>query len=868
MRRGAVLRLLRFPGLLFAIAAGALILGTVSASAPVFLSSVGSLTLHRYVEQASEDELPALVVTIDSTPASDVIAYRTRLLERELDGVLGTPIVTARGDQVTAAGPHGSSQVRIVTRSDALAHVEVVERGQAEGVWLADFTADALGLAPGDRVSITGSAGAATIPVAGVYADLLRQPRTPFWSTLDDFIYPSATDNTRPPAFVLMELDTYVDLEARLHDDQDVLSWEFPLPTGPRSLDDARATVGAIARLRSRLSNVALDVGSAFGRVNTTEPYSGWVAQADDVVAAIEGPVQTLSLAGRAIGLALLAGAGIFMVRRRRIELAVLRVRGVGPVRAGARTAAETLVPVALGTALGWIVAVAVVRAAEPTATVAAASVRSAAWAATTTGVLGVALLAVVSGRATSDRGEHGLDRARRAASRIPWDVLLLGAAALAFLGLREQGSGDGAAATELDRLLLLFPILFIAGAAGLAARGLRWLVPWMRRTGSRLRVAPYLASRRLAAAPSQAATLLVGATVAIGILVYAGTVTASIDATATQEGSLAIGSDASIVYTGPDPVLGDATFAATAVVRFQRASFAGTDEDLDVLAVDGPTFAHAAYWQSQFASEPLDALIDQLGRQAEGRLPLLLVGSIAAPDDAVLDVSGYDLPVSVAATPRTFPGIVGDRPLAVVDRAVLEDALAERSGSIDRMAHSSEVWARASEEDLLAFAGAQDTTVIASSDAAELRSTPAHLALSSMLRFLAATGGLAAVVVLLGTHLYLQARQRQAEASYALLRRMGLSRDAHRRSVALELLGLLFVAFSIGGGLAIIASLLVNADLQTGPLDASVTLFRAPLVLLASTAGALVVASWAGAMLVQRRADRTNVAEVMRVAG
>ncbi len=134
------------------------------------------------------------------------------------------------------------------------------------------------------------------------------------------------------------------------------------------------------------------------------------------------------------------------------------------------------------------------------------------------------------------------------------------------------------------------------------------------------------------------------------------------------------------------------------------------------------------------------------------------------------------------------------------------------------------------------------------------------------MLRFLAATGALAAVVVLLGTHLYLQGRQRQAEASYALLRRMGLSRSAHRGSIALELTGLLLVSFTIGGGLAVVASLMVNADVQAGPVDASVALFRAPLTLLATTAALLVIAAWAGAALVQRRADRTDVAEVMRV--
>ena len=43
---------------------------------------------------------------------------------------------------------------------------------------------------------------------------------------------------------------------------------------------------------------------------------------------------------------------------------------------------------------------------------------------------------------------------------------------------------------------------------------------------------------------------------------------------------------------------------------------------------------------------------------------------------------------------------------------------------------------------------------------------------------------------------MYLEARQRSREVSYALARRMGLARRAHRRSIALELGAILLVSF------------------------------------------------------------------------
>jgi hypothetical protein len=84
---------------------------------------------------------------------------------------------------------------------------------------------------------------------------------------------------------------------------------------------------------------------------------------------------------------------------------------------------------------------------------------------------------------------------------------------------------------------------------------------------------------------------------------------------------------------------------------------------------------------------------------------------------------------------------------------------------------------------------------------------------------------------------------------------------------VALEVTTLLGTAFVIGGTIAAVASIVVNEDVQARAVDVAVPLFRLPIPLLSVTAAAVLLFAWVGAAFVQRRADRADVAEVMRVA-
>jgi putative ABC transport system permease protein len=178
-----------------------------------------------------------------------------------------------------------------------------------------------------------------------------------------------------------------------------------------------------------------------------------------------------------------------------------------------------------------------------------------------------------------------------------------------------------------------------------------------------------------------------------------------------------------------------------------------------------------------------------------------------------------------------------------------------------------SAIWSTAA-PDAVRAALPSGVHILAFATAAEVQENPAFLSLSWALRFLQALGIMTGLIVLGGVLLYLEARQRSREVSYALAKRMGLTRGAHRRAVGIELGAMLALGAVLGAILAWVSARLVYGKLDALPLIPPPPLFRTPVGLLAATAVALALAAWAGAWRVQRAAERAKVAEVMRLAG
>jgi putative ABC transport system permease protein len=177
------------------------------------------------------------------------------------------------------------------------------------------------------------------------------------------------------------------------------------------------------------------------------------------------------------------------------------------------------------------------------------------------------------------------------------------------------------------------------------------------------------------------------------------------------------------------------------------------------------------------------------------------------------------------------------------------------------------QIWAKGTPADILPVLRERGVPVSDAVTAKAVERTPAFLAVSWTFGFLQGLGVVAAMVALIGLVLYLQSRQQSREVGYALSTRMGLTGRAHRRSVAMELGGMLLAAFVIGSGLAATATLLMYRKLDVLPAQPPPPLFRVPVTMFGGIAAVLILAAVAGAAAVQRRARRSNPAEVMRLA-
>jgi hypothetical protein len=223
-------------------------------------------------------------------------------------------------------------------------------------------------------------------------------------------------------------------------------------------------------------------------------------------------------------------------------------------------------------------------------------------------------------------------------------------------------------------------------------------------------------------------------------------------------------------------------------------------------------------------------------------------------------------LPVDVVGRARVFPGMTAKRPVVVVDGERLSAALADAGASITTLLER-ELWARGDAGAVAAFLA---TSGLAAEDVRTVEGVRRETALATLtwtFGYLYAVGVGAALLALACLLLYLSARQHSTEVAYVLARRMGLRRATHRAALAVELAGMLAVAVVLGAGVALVAARLVLPRLDPLPDVAPAPLLAAPIRVLTLVAGLAALAAVSGAALVQRRADRARVTEVLRVA-
>jgi putative ABC transport system permease protein len=852
-----------------AVLAAALVLALTATSGRLFLAAAGDAAIGQELRRIGG--VPALaLVTFGSDPAGVAAVQAEAASIARFDAPeLGPPVRTRLGPALDLVAGARATRVRLAARDGFGAHIEVLDRVAGDGAWLTEAAASSLGARAGQTVRLGGPPGV-ELQVAGVYRDLAAgdRPLDPFWSPLASSIYDLSVAGNTPPPLLLVDPDRFDDLAARLGEPAR-LEWDFYPEPGRLTLSRADRLAAQIRGVESAAGDPLQTLGQH--RVTTSSPVAAAVDRAHATVAALTGPVESISLTGRLLAMVLVAVAATFAVRRRRAEVRLLTAQGVGGLPIGARSMVEAALPLAAGGALGYLAALGLAGALNPVRGLqpdAAAAARLEVAAALLAGLVLFGLVTWVAVRSEE------LERSGRLGHALAgpwWEALVLVLAAAALYELQTRGAGpvqvEGQPA-RVDRLLVLFPLLLIAGLAGLATRGAARLLTRRGRpaltAASAARPAPLLALRRLVAAPRMVLLLVTGSAVALGLLAYSGIVVASTRSAAAGKARVLVGGDTSLLLSDRAPPGATAGLRATVVRRVEQVSLTLDERPVGMLAVDPATFARGAFWDDGFADAPLAELLRRLAAAPPDRLGAILAGPAGA-DARSVDVGPARLPLTVLATARAFPGMTSaDRPLLVVPAARL-DAIARREGF--SFGSRTEIWARDDPAVAIAAlrrAGVAPETV---TTAAEVMRTPAFLAVSWTFRLLEALGGLAGVVALASLVLYAQARQRGRVVAYALTRRMGLSRAAHRRSVLCELAGMLLFALALGAGLAVVAAAVVHRSLDPMPQLPPAPGLALPGALLGATLVGVLLAAAAGAYLVQRAADRAKVAEVMRLA-
>jgi len=881
--RKAPVVLLRFPQILVAVALGALLLGIASSAGPAFLSSSAGASLTEEIARAGRYGVGLRIARSEAFWRRDshgrsvarMTSVRSRLLDRELERFphVGDRILTLMGSFVTIGrvGEHTPADTRLVARTDALQHVALRSRSDAEGVFVADVTAEELGIDAGDSVELRLGGRLVTVAVAGIYKALALDRPRPYWSPLGDVVHRSSpSDDTLPPPLTIVPSGLFYDITARLYD-EGLVRWDYPLAPGPLSLAEATTTADRLSRVHADVNNYRTDLGTAFlgtggGGVLRPQPLvlHGLVQTATERIQSLREPVELLSLATRVVALTVCGAAGFYLVQRRRVEWVLLASRGRGPVHLGAKAASEALLPLAVGAGAGSALGALLVARLGPSRAISPAATSQAA--STTIITIGLALLVLTAVVAATIAREEALLQERIALLRRMWweaPVLALAGLALVHLATSEGALTRSAGVPTLDRAVVFLPLLLILAGAGLLTRALRVLLGRMDAVAGERSPPIFLALRRLSRSPRLVLVLLTACAFSLGVLLFAGSLASSVESTAAAKAMVFAGSD----WSAPIPMNSESPrrfpFPATRVIKVNQATAQPGDVSVALMGVDVDTFARAAFWDPAFSDRSLHELLGALGAD-DDRLDVLLAGEQRPRVDA-LSAAGKELPVEVVATVEAFPGVTSDRPLLVSTDHALEEALASIGGSIS--GRTEELWVRGEPDRIAAASRAAGFLTGVPTIAEEVIRTPALLSLLWTLRLLQLLAAGAGAVALVGLLLYLQARQRGVVLARALTRRMGMTREGQLLSGWIELTGMLLMSFVVGSGVALAVAAATHRRFDLRPSLLPDPLLRMPIGLAVATALAVAVAGSVSAVWMARSADRSNVAEVLRAA-
>jgi hypothetical protein len=896
----APLALVRYPGLLAAVVVGALLLSLVAAAFPLFLSRSEGDLLHEGITDATIGRNGAgLFYSVTNVGFTEKAGRRGELLTNRLDEEfgriaaegpdLGSPLrfVLGAGALVTLPGEgnpeSGPVYGRIFSGTDAEKHVEVIDGDGSNGAMVPDSIAGPLGVGPGDPIQLSGRP---MLRVGGVYRALYKSPRSGYWSPWSEQIFRPCPLCPELPQFILVGPEDAVRLTRELHDPEERdldYGWVAPIAHLSLDVDQARDVRAYAARVLGEVSDRKTRIGRLFrccgqGYVAGAGFFSGRrdtefrssmpivLREVERRGAAVEGPLRLLLIAGLGVAAAVVAAAAAFAVAGRRTEAAFLHAHGWGPVRFAMKAAVEAAIPIIVGTAIGlgtasWLIAV----FGPPGPVAPSARTVSISWAAAA-GAAGLVVLGVVSGVSFIRTFEvHSL---KRRLAWVPWEILAIAGALLVLSRLNSGGALIEDPDLNILRpsaLLLLFPVLFVAGFATLGAR---ILVEVLRRTGSRASgrsPVTYLTFHRLTGLPKLTVLLVAAAALCLGIFINSQTMVRSLRATVNAKAGVFVGSDLQVLIDSNAP---EQQRFPLPITRATRVKYAGSlspgDVPFDMVGIDPETIVGAAFWDDSFSDEPLADLVARLPSES-GPLPVLLVQGEGDP--TAMAIAQIETPIEVVGTANAFPGVSSDDPVLVVDARSLESRLGAGGNPLDRPSARTEYWIAGDTDEALASVGELEAYPLGTLTAEQVKDVPFIAAAIDTFAMLNVLGLAAALLVIGVLVVYLQARQRARSVSNVLSMRMGMGDSQARAALVLELMAMLFAAFVLGTSMGMLAGGLIAPLLDPLQTIPPAPLFDAPVAVALWTLLGVLVVSVAGGWFVHRRAATVDLGEVLRVA-
>lgn len=892
----APLLLLRQPGLLLAVAAGAFVAVLPAAAAPLFLSSARTAALHHQLDNTCaaragfhlQSRLPfrdraadGAVTRVDPSTATAAYERRRSVVTAEAVATPGMAAPTTtlfaatavagavRGGQET--GALEGAQVWVAGRDGVTSKLAPLQGPSGDGVWIPRSLADAHGLAVGDELRfatlrlspsnngppVDPAAAPAPVRVAAVYADLANPGADEYWCTFQGvYGYRSGQELFDQTILPVIYTDVATVVRLGVASPLSFANEYVDVPLADRRPDVPAAHVAAarVDDLRARVLRQYPSDGVLRPTVITSVGASA--ERAELVYDTLRDTTAPATAAGVLIGLVVVAAAAVYWVQRREREVRVLAAHGV-PSNALALKAVLEAGPALLGgAAFAVVTAAALVRAFGPSPLL---SAEARPWALSVAAVALVAVF-VVTGVSAGLRTRQLADvvprRRRSWTRRLPWELLPAGCAVLTWwlLGGGAGRSGVTGAVAHVPLRLVVAPVLGFLALVALAARLGAW---WITRAGVPdpvRRPGLFLAVRRVAR--PVAASVLLGAVTAIPVAMtgFGATVTDSIRLTMDAKAAVILGSDTVAALERDGPVPPSLAGRATPVLRLSRVLVG--DVTTDVLGIDPATFADGAFWSAQLPGPDLAELVASLSADRSGGISAgITAGALPAGTHDVRIYGERRFAVAVRAT-RLLPGSQGGYPVLLVHR----DALGESA----RYA-VPQLWIRGDPATAAADLARTDAPVRAITSTTDSLGDSLYEPVTYTFRYLIALNLFAGLVVAAGLLLYVEARTPVYRRGYVLLRRLGMRKRAHTAALILETALPMGAGLLLGLLLAAVATAVTRPELDLAPGAPPGPLIAVPTGVLVTVLAVVVGVAAASSAFAHTRAVRAKPGEVLR---